>query len=232
MSEHRDWDDDVAAYLLGALDEHEVARFEAHLATCPLCRDEVDFLRVGAEALPASVPQLEPPPELRDRIMRVVSAEAQLLAAAGPEADRVPVRTEPRRRRFSLGWAAPLAAGLAAVVVAVVLVTGGSGDVRTVKASLAPGEARVSLDIRDEHATLVAERLPAPPEGRVYQVWLVRDGQKPQPTRSLFRPGERGTVSVDIPGSLEGIDDVLVTDEPLGGSDAPTRDPVIALSPA
>lgn len=229
MSDHRRWDDDVAAFLLGALEEDEREAFERHLLTCAACREEVEFLRVGAEALPASVPQLEPPPELRDRIMRVVRSEAELLAAAGPEADRVPVPR--RRRRFALAWAAPLSAAAAAAVLAIV-VLGGGGDVRTVNASLAPAAARVSLDIRDEHATLVAERLPAPPRGRIYQVWLKRPGRDPEPTRSLFRPSDRGTVSVDIPGSLEGVEGVLVTDEPLGGSQVPTREPVIALSPA
>ncbi|MFI0943704.1 zf-HC2 domain-containing protein [Streptomyces sp. NPDC021020] len=35
---------DVGAYLLGALDDDEMARFEEHLAECDLCGDELDQL--------------------------------------------------------------------------------------------------------------------------------------------------------------------------------------------
>ena len=33
---------DVAAYVLGALDESDNAAFERHLATCPRCQSELD----------------------------------------------------------------------------------------------------------------------------------------------------------------------------------------------
>jgi len=35
-----------------------------------------------------------------------------------------------------------------------------------------------------------------------------------------------------VPGSLDGVEAVLVTDEPPGGSQAPTTTPVIQASPA
>jgi anti-sigma-K factor RskA len=71
--------------------------------------------------------------------------------------------------------------------------------------------------------------MPSPPPGRVYQVWLMRDGAKPQPTRALFvvRSG-----SVNIPGGTKGADHVLVTAEPAGGSLQPTTQPVIVANTA
>jgi hypothetical protein len=77
-------------------------------------------------------------------------------------------------------------------------------------------------------ARLVVAGLQAPPAGRIYQVWLDRaDGTAPQPTEALFSV-RKGRASVDVPGNLHGVKRVLVTDEPLGGSEVPTRQPVIA----
>jgi anti-sigma-K factor RskA len=219
----------LGPYLLGALDPGEQAEFEAHLDRCGGCGHEVELLRVGADALALGVPQHEPRPELRERVMSVVRREAELLAAAGPEADRPAPATPGRRWWRRPAITAPLMAAAAAAIAVIVL----SGqDVRTIDAAQAPAGSEVTLLVHDEHATLVAEGLPAPPAGRIYQVWLKRPRRDPQPTRALFRPGDQGTASVDLPVSLDGIEALLVTHEPLGGSESPTRDPVIALEPA
>ena len=230
MNGHDRYDELVAPYLLGVLSPAEAEEFEAHLRSCRACGEEVELLRVGAEALPASVPQLEPPPGLRDRIMEVVHREAALLAAAGPEADRpqAPPARVPWWRR--LGVAAPLAAAaVGAALLAIVVIGGDTDGVRTLEAEQAPRGAMVHMRVAEEHSTLIAEHLPAPPRGRVYQVWIQRGDAEPQPTEALFAPGEAGTVSVDLPGSMEGVEAVMVTDEPLGGSDAPTGKTVIVF---
>ena len=79
MSDHTQWADSVGAYLLGALDPDEAARFEEHLAGCDECRRDVAELKVAADALPVSVPIVSPPAALKDRIMSVVEQEAELL---------------------------------------------------------------------------------------------------------------------------------------------------------
>ena len=75
--------DDAGSYVLRALPDDEHARFEAHLATCAECRREVADLQVAADTLPLAAVQVDPPPELRERIMTIVRSEAELLAAAG-----------------------------------------------------------------------------------------------------------------------------------------------------
>jgi hypothetical protein len=92
--------------------------------------------------------------------------------------------------------------------------------------------ADVRLQVRDGGSTLLARNMPAPPAGRVYQVWLKLPGRDPQPTDVLWSPRRDGSAEVAVPGSLDGVEAVLVTDEPAGGSAAPTRPPVIAASPA
>jgi hypothetical protein len=74
--------------------------------------------------------------------------------------------------------------------------------------------------------------MPAPPAGRVYQVWVQHGSAAPRPTRALFTVGPSGAATVEVRGRMEGVDAVLVTDEPKGGSRAPTRSPVVVARPS
>ena len=71
--------------------------------------------------------------------------------------------------------------------------------------------------------------MPQPPLGRIYQVWLNR-GEGPRPTDALFSVTRRGSGSVNVPGSLHGVTEVVVTSEPFGGSSSPTG-PALLLIP-
>ena len=95
----------------------------------------------------------------------------------------------------------------------------------------APG-AEVELKVGGDGATLVARNMPAPPAGRIYQVWLKRPGKDPEPTSVLWSTRADGSADVAVPGSLDGVEAVLVTDEPEGGSDVPTKAPVITAATA
>jgi anti-sigma-K factor RskA len=231
---------DAGAYVLGALEPDERDAFAAHLEGCEGCRSELATLRGAADALPLAAPQVPPPPELEDRIMAVVRSEATLLRAAGAAADR----PAPRRRRLRLRAlvlrplpAAALACALLAIGVgAGALIEGGSGGGhRQVAARVmfagAP-RARATLDIAAGGASLRLQGVPAPPAGKVYEVWLERRPGAYEPTDALFTVGPRGDASVNVPGDLEGVRHVLVTAEPRGGSAQPTSAPVIVATPA
>ena len=214
--------------------DDELGGFEAHLSECPACRDEVDRLRVAADALPVSVPLVPPPPALKNRIMAVVEAEAELLASAGPAARPARPEQPARERRSWFGWLSRPAVALACALVLLVgggviggLIAGGGEETRTLSAQTAPEGAKVDLKIGDEGATLVATGMPEPPEGRVYQVWTLKPGGKPVPTTALWTPRADGSADVAVPGSLDGVQSVLVSAEPPGGSPAPTTTPVI-----
>jgi anti-sigma-K factor RskA len=240
MSDHSHWADSIGAYVLGALPPEELDAFQAHLRDCPQCRRDVDELRVAADALPVSVAPVAPPPALKGRIMAVVESEAELLAAAGRRAD-VPdsAPAKPSRRRRGLGdWL--MRPGVALACAAVLLVAGGvagialSGgdDGRTVVATATDPRADVTLEIHEDGATLVARDMPPPPQGRIYQVWLKRPGSDPEPTSVLWSTRADGSADVAVPGSLDGVEAVLVTDEPQGGSDVPSKAPVITAETA
>jgi anti-sigma-K factor RskA len=221
---------DAGAWVLGALDERSVAAYEEHLRGCADCRAEVARLRVPADAMALATEQVAPPPELKDRIMRVVESEAQLLRATGPEADRAPQR-ERRRLRWNLR-PLPLA-GLAAATLAVgvaggVLLSGGSSEhTRTIQAQVTMTGAHATLRVTGDRAKLEVSGMRNPPAGHVYQVWLQRGNGAPEPTDALFTVNVRGDGRVEVPVSVKGVDRILVTSEPRGGSLVPTSRPVI-----
>jgi anti-sigma-K factor RskA len=229
VNEHTRWVDSAGAYVLGAMPADERERFEAHLETCPECREEVDELRPAAEALPMASPPVVPPRALKDRVMAEVEREAALLAQAGPDADRPRPAREKRRRG---GWAWLSGWRLAPVAVALVLagVLAGSllgGGTKTYQFQGASAE----LEVTDDGATLVADNLAAPPEGKVYEVWLKPKGSDtPEPTDVLFTPRSDGAATAAIPGDVSDVEQVLVTAEPMGGSATPTSDPVMTAT--
>jgi anti-sigma-K factor RskA len=233
MSDHERWADAAGAYVLGAMPEGERRRYEAHLAECEICRDEVDDLRPAAAVLPVASPPMAPPAALKQRIMVEVEREAALLAEAGPSADRPPRR---RRRPLLGGWRlAPAAAAVLAAGVLAGFAIGGLGGedgpqtyAVTVDRAQAP-DARAELHVDDGEAMLVAEGLPTPPEGRVYQVWIMHpDSPDPEPTSALFLPRSDGSAAAAVPGSLTNMEAVLVTHEPSGGSRTPSQRPLLS----
>ena len=178
----------------------------------------------------ASPPML-PPTALKERIMAEVEREAALLAPAGPQADRPAPARERRRFRLSLGgWQlVPVAAG------AVRRGRGGrsllTGGAQTYTASVNASGATAHVKVEDDQATLVAENLPAPPGGKVYEVWLMPKGSDvPEPTSVLFKPRGDGSVEAKLPGSMTNVGQVLVTDEPANGTAKPTGDVLIAAT--
>ena len=213
MTDHERWADSLGAWLLGALPEDEAAGFERHLADCEVCREDARSLQVAVDALPASAEPRTPPPALKDRIMAVVEAEAPAAEVAEP--------ARPRRSWFGgFGWRPALAIGLAALALGFVGAQVLQDGTESISAQVSGGGS-ATLEVDDGHGRLVGEDLPAPPQGRVYQVWLDKGGKAPEPTDALFST-RGGAASVDVPGSLDGVKRVMVTDEPPGGSDAPS----------
>ena len=60
MTSH-EWQEQVAAYTLGALSPEERRAFEAHLAGCDACRADVRAYAEVAAALAHAAPSDEPP---------------------------------------------------------------------------------------------------------------------------------------------------------------------------
>jgi anti-sigma-K factor RskA len=233
---HEPWrdrfDDLKGAYALGALSESEQHEFEGYLASHPELQAEVDELGSIASLLALAPEEYEPSPQLRHHLLSRIEG---ISVVTPPEA--LPRRAWFRRLFGPGGLAAAMLAAAAVLAVVGLFMWNtslrdqneglrgelethqtyelqGSGVARNVR-----GEV---VEVGDGRAVLVAENLPAVPEGEVYEAWLLRGGV-PEPA-GLFEPREEGIAAAPIEGSIEGADAVAVTVEPSSGSTMPTSD--------
>jgi anti-sigma-K factor RskA len=226
-SEHLRWEDDLAAYALGALDDPERRAFEAHLAGCDRCRTELRWLEPAIDVLPASVEQLEPPAGLRRRIVDEAGADAR---AAETE------RRRARQSRWRLGGGLrPAFAGLATVVALLAGLAVGYAlddndepvtETVSVQAAAPAQKASAAIVRKGDGWTLDVSQLPGLRPGDVYQVWM-QDGDKIIPS-VLFVPSQGNHATVALPERMAVADQLMVTREPSGGSRAPTSAPLLS----
>ncbi|MEU3469261.1 anti-sigma factor [Streptomyces sp. NPDC006687] len=234
----------VAAYALGALEDEEREDFAAHLQTCEACRQEAAEFEATAARLAAAVSQ-PPAAASKAQVMAAIDGVRQL-------PPRIPAPTAHpasggmlRRRAVPLALAACVAAaalgGLAAWqrqngqdlkqqtrqvqrqldAVSAVLA---APDARTVHGRASNGAVTtVVTSGRQNKAVFSAAGLPAPAEGRTYQLWLDHGGTM-RPAGLIDHDG-----TVVLTGSPADAAAVGLTLEPAGGSPRPTTDPLLLL---
>jgi anti-sigma-K factor RskA len=238
----------AAAYVLGALDLSERRAFEAHVAGCPICEQEVRSLQRVADALARSVPQRTPQPEVRDRVLAAVTGRSSS-KVSGPTSKIGPYSA-------NVGWLALAASvllvvGLAAYAIQLqgrlATVEGRLEDARTTMAVLAaPDLTRIDLAgqppaprataralwSRNRGMVFTTAGLPPPPAGRVYQVWVVT-AQAPVSAGLLVPdPSGRATAVFDTPANIADPVAVAVTLEPAGGVASPSGEKYLIGTPA
>ncbi|OMF38575.1 hypothetical protein CXK86_29675 [Paenibacillus sp. BGI2013] len=86
IERHEEWSDLAPMYVLGGLEAEEVAAFEAHMATCEPCRQEVRELQEVTGFLPLAAEPVAPPQGMRARVLGNVLGHAQESAEAKPAA--------------------------------------------------------------------------------------------------------------------------------------------------
>lgn len=235
----------AALYAVGALDGSELIEFEAHLASCTDCEEELRSLVDTVGAL-AESGALAPPLELREAVMAriavtpqepVPAADPGVAPAAPYEAviDQQPVvvafgRSGRARAALALAAALVLVAGIGAL-----LLRDGTTTVDELAAAPDAIETTLAGDDTDIRAIWSAERdqialvgagLADPGEDRVYELWfLLEDGVR---RAGLFEPRDDGSLEIVLD-----LDDVTaagfgVTIEPAGGVDQPTGDVLYA----
>ncbi len=217
---------DSAAYVLGALEPDQAEAYRRHLGRCVTCREEVAVLQRVADVLPMAAPQYRLPAPVRRRVVRTVRAEARRRRRGRRRTALAAIL--PRLPRGGRALAGAAAVALAALVIAVaIVVTGGPAGPRVLQATVMNSTGTAQLRIGGGHAHLLVRHLPAPAAGRTYEVWLKRPGAAPAPTAALFSVTAGGTADIGVPGRLRGVSEILVTEEPAGGSRVPTGPPVI-----
>jgi anti-sigma factor ChrR (cupin superfamily) len=115
--------DRAALHVFGGMERSESRIYEAHLAQCAVCREEVEALRGVARTLLHSAPEAEPPARLRRRVLE----RARSVGASPGGLTLV--------RADEAGWRA---AGVAGVEIRPLLVDEGR-DRQTVLVRMAPG---------------------------------------------------------------------------------------------
>lgn len=232
-------DDLLGAYVLGACTQSEAADVAAHVARCARCAAAARGLRDGADALLVAAPR-HPGAAVKDRVMAPVRAEAALFEAARAGTYEPATRGGASARRSWRPSARPAVGALAAILVLVAVAGGllarglGAGGPQTtvVVAQVGAGQPRdasARLELRGGRAQLRVRGLSDPGRDRVYQVWVRRDREVPEPGGAVLRVDARGAAQARLPGDVRRVDQVLVTSEPAGGSVLPTSVPVLEI---
>jgi len=221
--EHEAHRDVLASYLLGALEPGEAAALEQHLAGCEECCAELEWLRPAVLSLPEAVEAAEPAAGLRARIMGEIEADSEAKRAAGGFGWK---RRSPGLRPLA-GLA--VVALLAAAVAGYAIRDGGeSGSNATTVAVGKPPAVTAEMVREGDSGTLSLANLHQLPPDEVLQAWVQR-GEQVESAKTLFVPNADGTATAVI-GDMDGVDTVMVTAEPRGGSEQPTGEPIVAVS--
>lgn len=228
MTGEDEFRDDAAAYALGALEPAEAEAFRAHMAECAICRDEVASFQQVTNAMAMAPHQLAASKKLRRRVLDTVHAEASQTADASKPSFADRARGWIPRPAIALATAAAVAAAL---VIGLVIGSSGTTSTRVINASVSGRPGTAELRVTGHTGDLILRGVPKPSSGHIYQMWELKSGAKaPTNTRALFSVGHAGEVDVGVPGDLKGVRQVLVTQEPAGGSPAPTQAPFIVAT--
>ena len=223
----------TAAYALDALDPAEQDRYEAHLATCSACQEELASFWEVAGALAHGAGGPAPAPALRERIR----------AQARNERPNV----VPLRRRFAL----PAASGIAAVAAVAALALGLwgnslAGDLDRTRGELDaqaqglailadPSAQQVALSggngrlvvASSGRAAMVVSGLGAAPAGKTYEAWVIENDMA-RPAGLFDGTGEHTVVPLSRSVPANAV--VAVTLEDDGGAQAPTGEPLFSAA--
>jgi anti-sigma-K factor RskA len=236
----------AGAYAMDALAEPERVRFERHLAGCESCRQEVRGLREATAALGAAT-AVQPTEALRDATLRAARQTRQL----PPPVIQAQATWTGTRKPWRV---IALAAGLAAVVVAIAVVVGfnTSGmehrldqaqqhDHAVAAVLSAPdatmltgpvstgGTATVVMSHRERALVFTAAHLRGLPLAKRYEVWLMGPAGD-RPAGMMTASARGGMAGPMVISGLSAGDSVGVTVEPAAGSAQPTTPPVLMIN--
>jgi hypothetical protein len=235
IGEHPDRDD-LVAYSLDALDPREAAAVEAHAPGCARCTRELEALAPAVAVLSESVEQLEPPPELRERVLTIVREDAEAKQAELSGARSREEATARRERRGFRGLLMRPAVGLAGLAIVGAGVGGylvadesGNGGGQSTVPVVAQAGIGGTLAVGDTSSMLHLHGLKHHLTGQqVYQVW-VNQGSNVRPS-SNFIPDSSGRATTAVDGPLDEGTKVMVTLEPHPGETAPTAPALLSAT--
>lgn len=233
---HAEAEELLGAYVLDALDEAEARRMEEHLSWCAEHAAAAAELRASQSLLALTAGEVDPPSELRQRIVQAVAANpsqsrAESSPVPGPAPAVVPIRRAPLPR-----WAPRRAY---AAVAAALLVSLGIGTYVGYQVSQsrqpvtysfqgdptrAPGAEAQLVYFKDRKlAVLAVSGLPRLTAGHVYELWLIKNLV---PVDEGVNADANGNVAARISSDLSQFDQLAITIEP-GEQPLPTTTPIL-----
>jgi anti-sigma-K factor RskA len=229
--EHEHPIDNLAAYVLGALEGPERIRVERHVAACLRCASLLEQYRGVVGALPLGLDPVPPPAEA----WAAIRAGAARRRPQAPE--RASIKGRSNWRRVIWPVLATLAASLLAWNVVLQLeltrrppgpeveaLARRPGRLVILTGTGAPGASgRLLVAIDGHRGHLATAGLNPLATERTYQLWFVRPGA-PTLTGGTFRVDSRGRAwaTITVPVSLDEARLIAVTEEPAPGSATPT----------
>lgn len=245
---HEEFQDLLAAAAFGTLTDEEWAILRGHLDGCAECQRELSDFQFIAAALPLTLDELQPEPQLRNRILAIVQHEHRStgpsLAApvevpgAGEEQEtpRLMPRLESRvptpiRRGHLWATAALVLLSLLAGAAVGRFLLADTADPEPAGETIAMQFSTPIPNVEGELTYLPEQRLfklsmenmPAAPADHVYQVWLIGDAG-PVSAGVMDNPDGEFAVAAD----RARYDALAITIEPAPlSSPGPTSDPIM-----
>lgn len=214
-------------YALHALTNTDIAKIDGHLQAAPPDLLEAFFAEVRATretmAVIAVATAIEPPVQLRERLLRRVADDSVRTIESARSTRRWP--------KAILASAASVAIGLGVLGVGLALRPDqapstaeqvfAAPDVRTISGEIpGGGVATVVFSRERDSGVLVMNNVPPPQPGTVYQMWLVdADGAHSAGTMDANAVAPSTTAVLPDLGSSRAL---AFTIEPPGGSSQPT----------
>jgi anti-sigma-K factor RskA len=233
----------IPAYALNCLDEHETLQVTSHLALCVSCREELKAYEAVVAQLALTVPDVEPPADLKRRLMARIEPSTKPVSSdtAVSEPKQQPWTAKLKNLTGSAFWR-PAVALLIVLLLAsnIFLWHQLNQDAWTPNGfqyiSLQPvevnSEARGMIVINQSghSGTLIVDGLPLLGETHQYQLWLQHNGERENGgVFSVYRNGYYAML-IHAPESLDQYTAFGITIEPVGGSTGPTGSRVLAGS--
>ncbi|HEY3604293.1 MAG TPA: anti-sigma factor [Sporichthyaceae bacterium] len=228
------------AYVVGALNDAELAEFTDHLDTCGQCAVEVREL-LETTALLGIAAAHPAPPALRAAVMKEIGRTRQLPPVV------VSLESHARKRGSTLRrWSLTAAACLAVFTIGLGAYAGQlqhenanlrhrgdqiaaletAADARTITGAGGAATAMVTMS-RTAHTMEFLSSGLAMHKGRTYQLWLI--GPNGPRSAGVFNTanGKHAPRLFEGPGDATAL---AVTEEPAGGSAQPTTHPLITMA--
>jgi len=250
MSIHEQYAEDLALYALGTLQGEDRVAIEKHLEECPSCRRELEQYRGDMALLALSTGGPRPPSKARQRLMDAVAREPR--RAAVPRTRRwgiwIPslaaavlavlvvffwrANAELRSDLASLtSRSAERETELQKTREIVATLTATDAMNVTLVAAKSPPQPQGKVMYVKDRASLIflASNIPAAPEHKAYELWLIPMKGAPIPA-GMFLPDSAGSAMIlnpPIPSGME-AKTFAITLEPEKGSATPTM-PIVMI---